>query len=185
MSEWDHFRVTFAIKQTPMEEIKNKVATSGLIQMDLANYKPRVEILGLDLAPQLWEGLILKEKDFRAWIKDHDWDAYSQKAVYIYCSVDAIIPVWAFMLVTSKLSEADAFSRVGTKLELEKELIRSAIESVDLTEFEEAKLIVKGCSDIAAPEFAMSEFIKHFQKAASSIMFGEPCSTVPVFKKKK
>jgi hypothetical protein len=168
-----------------MSEITNKVATSGLIQMDLANYKPKLELIGLDLAPQLWEELILKEKDFRQWIKEHSWERYSKKAVYIYCSADAIIPVWAFMLISSKLSEHEVFSIVGTKNELEKALILKAIESVKLEEYEGSKLIVKGCSDIASPEFAMSEFIKHFQKAANSIMFGEPCSTVPVFKRKK
>lgn len=168
-----------------MEEIVNKVKDSGLIQLDLAQFKPKEQLIGLDIAPQLWEGLILKEKDFRDWIKNHDWTTYQSSAVYIYCDADAIIPVWAYMLITSKLSEQGVFSIVGTKLELQKELILRNIQAINLAEYQDAKIIVKGCSDIAAPEYAMSVFIRHFQQAASSIMFGEPCSTVPVYKKRK
>ncbi len=168
-----------------MDEIVNKVKESGLIQMDLANYKPKQPIIGLDLAPQLWQGLIVREKDFRTWIKEHDWSDYSGKAVHIYCSADAIIPVWAYMLVSSKLSEAGAESMVGTEVELQKMLIRKAIESEDTNDFKDARIIVKGCSDIAAPEFAMSVFVNHFQPVVRSIMFGEPCSTVPVFKRRR
>lgn len=168
-----------------MEEITNKIKDSGLIQMDLAQFKPNETLIGLNIAPQLWEGLILKEKDFRDWIKNHDWSSYRSAAVYIYCDADAIIPVWAYMLITSKLGEQEVFSIVGTKQELQKELILRNIQNVSLHDYQGAKIIVKGCSDIAAPEYAMSVFIRHFQTAASSIMFGEPCSTVPVFKKKK
>lgn len=168
-----------------MAEILNKVKDSGLIQMDLAHFKPKETLLGLNIAPQLWEGLILKEKDFRAWIKEHDWASYTSHAVYIYCDADAIVPVWAYMLITSKLSEQGVFSIVGTQKELQKELILKNIQAVELDQYKDAKIIVKGCSDIAAPEYAMSVFIRHFQVAASSIMFGEPCSTVPVFKKRK
>jgi len=168
-----------------MEEIKNKVAESGLLQMDLANFKPTIEIVGIDIAPQLWEGLILKEKDFRLWIKEHDWSEYQKKAVFIFCSADAIVPVWAYMLITSKLAEINAISIVGTKNELQKSLIKHSIESVDLSEYQDTKIIVKGCSDIASPEYAMATFLAHFQKVASSIMFGEPCSTVPIYKRKK
>ncbi len=168
-----------------MEQIVNKVKDSGLIQMDLAQFKPRETLVGIDIAPQLWEGLILKEKDFREWIKQHDWSAYKSNAVYIYCDADAIVPVWAYMLITSKLTEQDVFAIVGTKLDLQKELILRNIQAVSLTQYVDARMIVKGCSDIAAPEYAMSVFIRHFQTVATSIMFGEPCSTVPVFKRKK
>ncbi len=167
-----------------MSEIKNKVAESGLIQMDLAKFKPNVEMVGIDIASQLWQGLILKEKDFRAWIKEHDWNQYAAKAVYIFCSADAIIPVWAYMLITSKLTEINVVSIVGSKNDLEKLIIKKTIEEVELTNYQDAKIIVKGCSDIASPEYAMSVFLSHFQKVAKSIMFGEPCSTVPIFKRK-
>ena len=168
-----------------MEEIVNKVKDSGLVQLDLAQFKPKEQLIGLDIAPQLWEGLILKEKDFRDWIKNHDWSIYQSSAVYIYCDADAIVPVWAYMLITSKLSQQGVFSIVGSKQELQKELILRNIQSVDLTQYKDAKIIVKGCSDITSPEYAMSVFIRHFQQAATSIMFGEPCSTVPVYKRPK
>lgn len=167
-----------------MEKIVNKVEESGLIQMDLARFKPAISMIGIDIAPQLLEGLILKEKDFRSWIKAHNWEEYEGKAVFIYCSADAIIPVWAYMLITSKLVERGISCVVGTEVELQKMLIKKAIESLDLSPYQEGRIIVKGCSDIAAPEFAMATFLAHLQPVAKSIMFGEPCSTVPIFKRK-
>ena len=167
-----------------MDEIKNKVKGSGLIQLDLADYKPRVPIVGIDLAAQLWQGLVLKEKDFRAWIKENDWDGYENKAVFIFCSADAIVPTWAYMLVASALQSISKKVLVGTQLDLEKALISEAITAIDLTEFQDGKVIVKGCSDIAAPEFAMVTLLAHLQGVVQSIMYGEPCSTVPIYKRK-
>ena len=167
-----------------MDEIKNKVKGSGLIQLDLADYKPRVPMVGIDLAAQLWQGLVLKEKDFRAWIKENDWDAYENKAVFIFCSADAIVPTWAYMLVASALQSIAKKVQVGTQLDLEKALISEAITAIDLTEFQDGKVIVKGCSDIAAPEFAMVTLLAHLQGVVQSIMYGEPCSTVPIYKRK-
>lgn len=167
-----------------MDEIKNKVKGSGLIQLDLADYKPRVHMVGIDLAAQLWQGLVLKEKDFRAWIKENDWDAYENKAVFIFCSADAIVPTWAYMLVASALQSIAKKVQVGTQLDLEKALISEAITAIDLMEFQDGKVIVKGCSDIAAPEFAMVTLLTHLQGVVQSIMYGEPCSTVPIYKRK-
>ena len=167
-----------------MDEIKNKVKGSGLIQLDLADYKPRVPMVGIDLAAQLWQGLVLKEKDFRAWIKENDWDAYENKAVFIFCSADAIVPTWAYMLVASALQSIAKKVQVGTQLDLEKALISEAITAIDLMEFQDGKVIVKGCSDIAAPEFAMVTLLTHLQGVVQSIMYGEPCSTVPIYKRK-
>ena len=166
-----------------MDEIINKVKESGLIQLDLAAYKPKINCVGIDLAPQLWEGLILREKDFRAWVKTHDWSQYAGQAVYIFCSADAIIPVWAYMLVSSQLRVHNVDSIVGSKTDLQKMLIKNAIESEDLEKYANERIIVKGCSDIASPEFAMSVFVNHFQPVVRSILFGEPCSTVPVYKR--
>lgn len=167
-----------------MEEIINRVKDSGLIQMDLADYKPRVDIVEIDIAEQLWQGLILKEKDFREWIKDNNWEQFSGKAVYIHCSADAIIPTWAYMLVSTRLEGIAKAFLVGTKDELEKQLIKDAIEQIDIKEYQDGKIIIKGCSDIASPAFAMTELIKRIQPVAKSIMYGEPCSTVPIFKRK-
>jgi hypothetical protein len=165
-----------------MEEIINRVQESGLIPMDLADFKPQEKIEGIDIAEQLWQGLILKEKDFRAWIKETDWSTYANQAVYIHCSADAIVPTWAFMLVASKLIGIANTVLVGSKEELEKELVKKAIQSIDLEKFMDGKIIIKGCSDIVSPAFAMTELLKKLQPVAKSIMYGEPCSTVPIFK---
>jgi hypothetical protein len=118
-----------------MEEIRNKVAESGLIQLDLADFKPTQELVGIDLADQLWQGLVIKEKDFREWISGNDWKSYQEKAVYVYCSADAIIPTWAFMLVISQLNQAGAYSLVGSAEELAKELISQEISRLELSSF--------------------------------------------------
>jgi len=168
-----------------MSEIINKVKESGLIQLDLADFKPTEEFVGIDLALQLWQGLILKEKDFRNWIKIENWEQYRNKAVYVYCSADAIIPTWAFMLVASSLNDIASSLTVGSKSELEKEIITLNIQKIDLNSIKDGKIIVKGCSDIPFPEFAMVSLLNHIQPVVSSIMYGEPCSTVPVYKRRK
>lgn len=167
-----------------MTEIVNRIQNSGLISLDLAKYKPQISITSIDVADNLWQGLVLKEKDFRAWVKAHDWSSYKGKAVFVHCSVDAIIPTWAFMLICSKLIEQTEDFIVGSQLDLEKLLIKKEIAKEDLSQFKDGKIIIKGCSDIAAPEFAMVELLRHIQPVAKSIMYGEPCSTVPVYKKK-
>lgn len=163
--------------------IKNKVKESGLVQLDLAAFKPKMPLVGLDLAEQLWQGLVLKEKDFRAWIKAHNWSAYQGKAVYIYCSTDAIIPTWAFMLVSSALQKENVYSQVGTELELAKALIQEEICSIDINSVQDQRVIIKGCADIQDPAFAMSYLVRFLQPYVKTIMYGEPCSTVPIFKK--
>ena len=168
-----------------MDEIKNKIKDSGLIQLDLADFKPTSDLLGLDLASHLWQGLVLKEKDFRFWIKNADWESYRGKSVYIYCSVDAIIPTWAFMLVSVALHPYAAFISVGSKIDIEKQLIVQNILNLDVAKFKNTKVIVKGCSDISNPEFALVTLINHLQPHVDSLMYGEPCSTVPVYKKAK
>lgn len=168
-----------------MEEIINRVKDSGLISLDLAKFKPTIEIIGIDLAEQLWQGLVLKEKDFRNWIKENNWDQYKGTAVYIHCSADALIPTWAFMLVGSALEEKKVPVIVGQKIDLQKQLIKSAILNEPLESYIDGKVIVKGCSDIPAPDFSMVELIHHLQPVVSSIMYGEPCSTVPIYKRKK
>lgn len=168
-----------------MSEIVNRVQESGLIPMDLADFKPTVEIIEIDIANQLWQGLILKEKDFRLWIKENDWKSFEDKAVFIHCSADAIVPTWAYMLVASQLVGLSPCFIIGSKIELEKELIKAEIAKIDLAEFTDGRIIIKGCSDISAPEFAMSELLKHLQPVAKSIMYGEPCSTVPIYKQAK
>ena len=166
-----------------MEEIRNKVKESGLVQLDLADYKPSTQLVGIDLADQLWQGLVLKEKDFRDWIKNHNWAQYQNKAVFIFCSTDAIIPTWAFMLVTSALQKENVYSQVGSEIELAKALIQEEICSIAIDEIQDQRVIIKGCSDIPDPAFAMSYLVRFLQPYVKSIMYGEPCSTVPIYKK--
>lgn len=168
-----------------METIVNKVKESGLIQMDLADFKPKNKIVEFDIANQLWQGMILKEKDFRDWLKNEDWLKFQDSAVYIHCSADAIVPTWAYMLIATQLHGIASKIVVGTKLDLEKELIADNIKALDTDGFMDARVIVKGCSDISAPEFAMVTLTKHLQPVVQSIMYGEPCSTVPIYKRKK
>lgn len=168
-----------------METIENKVQKSGLIQLDLADFKPKQEILTFDIAEILWQGMVLKEKDFRQFVKEHDWSQYEGKAVGVHCSADAIVPTWAFMLITAKITEHGGTAIIGSAQEVEKTLIKETIYAFDLSEHIDGRFIIKGCADIAAPEYAMSELTKHLMKVAKSIMYGEPCSTVPVYKRPK
>lgn len=167
-----------------MDEIINKVKESGLINLDLAKYAPKHPVVEIDIAQQLWNGLVLKEKDFRAWIKEHDWSQYDQKYVYIHCSEDAIVPTWAYMLVTSQLVDYSPCYLVGSRDELLKKVLYSQIQAIDLSPLQDGRIIIKGCSDVPFPDFAMSCLIEKLQPVAKSIMYGEPCSTVPVFKRK-
>ena len=166
-----------------MDEIVNKVQESGLISMDLATFKPNVALVELDISEQLWQGLVLKEKDFRTWVKDTEWSEFEGKAVYVHCKVDAIIPTWAYMLIGSRLLPFSSDFIIGTKEDLEKHLILKRIKSEPLEDYTDGRIIIKGCADVADPAYAMTELVKHLQPVAKSIMYVEPCSTVPVFKR--
>lgn len=168
-----------------MDKIINRVKESGITSIDLSDFQPKVELIGIDLAENLWQGLVIKEKEFRAWIKENDWKQYHHKAVYIYCSVDAIIPTWAYMLIASQLEGNASDYLVGSVKDLEKRLISKVIQQLNPDNFKDARIIIKGCSDISCPEYAMVEMIHKLQGHAKSIMYGEPCSTVPVYKKKQ
>ena len=166
-------------------EIKNKIKESGLIQMDLSDFKPDCQIIGFDMSERLNKGLVLKEKVFRQWLKEHDWSQYKSKAVHIHCSTEAIVPTWAYMLVMSSLQGQTEMAVVGSQTDLEKKLIEQKIHALNLSDFKDERIIIKGCSDISVPEFAMAELVRFLQSHAKSIMYGEPCSTVPIYKKKK
>lgn len=168
-----------------MDEIVNKVKNSSLIQLDLADYKPTDVIVDFDLKNALWQEMIVKEKEFRTFIKAFDWNQFNGKVVAIDCSVDAIIPTWAYMLVSTECTMRKIENYTLPHNEIIKFQIVKKIRSINTEEFEGAKIIIKGCSDIPFPEFAMTELIKHLQPHVSSIMYGEPCSTVPVYKRPK
>ncbi|MGB0933060.1 MAG: DUF2480 family protein [Lishizhenia sp.] len=168
-----------------MEEIVNKVADSGLKTLDLANFKPKKSIVIFDIKDFLWQELILKEKDYRMALKSFDWKQFEDKAVVILCSVDAIVPTWAYMLVVSYLQTHQIEHLVGSVDEMAKKLIQIEIEKLDIDSFVEERVIVKGCADIAVPNFAMSYLVSFLQPHVKSLMYGEPCSTVPIYKKPK
>lgn len=167
-----------------MDEIVNKVADSGLITIDLEEYYPKGEIAVFDLKDHLFMGLILKEKDFREALKKHDWEQYRGKHVAVTCSADAIIPVWAYMLVTAYLQPVAKDVLIGTENELHKNLFLKSLFSIDTNAFMDKRIVIKGCGDTPIGDFAYGEITKLLMPVAKSIMYGEACSTVPVFKKK-
>ncbi|MDU0808855.1 DUF2480 family protein [Aquirufa regiilacus] len=168
-----------------MEDIVNKVKQSGLIQIDLESLRPAGERVFFDIAPQLYMGLALREKDFRTFIQTHDWAQYDGKHVAIACSEDAIIPTWAYMLVSSSLTNHAATIVFGNLADLEKTLFDQVIQHMDLAEFEDGKIVIKGCSKEAVPLDAYVTLTNRLRPIARSIFFGEPCSTVPIYKKAK
>lgn len=167
------------------EEIINKVANSGLITLDLEDYYHHGERVEYDMAQHLFQGLILKEKDFRDFIKGHDWSQYAGKNINIICSADAIVPTWAYMLLTSRFSPAANMVIFGSKEDLEGALFREALAKIPLEEYRNAKIVIKGCGKYPVPVSAYVEISRLFTPVVQSLMYGEPCSTVPVFKKSK
>lgn len=166
-------------------EIVNKVALSGLITLDLEQWRPSVLRKEFDLKPFLWNGFVLREKEFRDALKIADWEPFRGCAVAIHCSEDAIIPTWAWMLVAVYLERVDARAILGTSEEMERILYAEALASIDWEAYRGARVVVKGCSDKAVPPFAYALATQKLKAVAQSILFGEPCSTVPVWKRPK
>lgn len=166
----------------PMEII-NKVAQSGLITLNLEDYYPPGERVLIDIKDQLFQGLILREKDFRAFIKEHNWSKYKDKYVAITCSADAIIPIWAYMLLTTAVEPFVKKVVFGDLITLETILFNEALAKINIHEFKEQRIIIKGCSKYPVPVSAYVELTRLLQPVAKSIMFGEACSTVPLYKK--
>lgn len=166
------------------ETIVNKVAESGLITLDLEIFYPKGEISTFDLKDFLFMGLILKEKDFRAALLVQDWEIFRDKYVAVTCSADAIIPMWAYMLVASYLQPVAKDVVVGDEKTLINTVIVKTIADFKGEEYTDKRVVVKGCGDLAIPETAFLEITNKLRPFAKSIMYGEPCSTVPVYKKK-
>ena len=164
--------------------IVNKVAESGLISFDLETLYPQQKRMVFDMKDHLFMGLILKEKDFRAALLQIDWNEYKEAAVAITCSADAIIPMWAYMLVASYLEPVAAAVFFGTEEQMIHSLLLKNIEAVNAEEYTDKRVVVKGCGDIAIPEAAYVAITQKLRPVAKSIMYGEPCSTVPIYKKK-
>ncbi|WP_028526156.1 DUF2480 family protein [Runella limosa] len=168
-----------------MEEIINKVANSGLVTLDLEDYYHQGERVVYDLKDNLFMGLILKEKDFREFLKSHDWAQYAGKNVAITCTEDAIIPTWAYMLLTLQLEPHANTVVFGSLNDLEEKLYFDAIARIDVEAYRDVRVVVKGCSKHPVPTAAYVELTRKLQPVVQSLMFGEPCSTVPLFKKPK
>lgn len=166
------------------EEIINRVAASALEELNLENYFPREKIVVFDLKPFLFMELILKEKDFREKLQQTDWSTYEGKIVAVTCSADAIIPVWAYMLVASNLHPYAAEVVFGDEQAALKETFLKNISGIDFNEFVDKRVVVKGCGNLPVGEYAYLEITNRLRPVAKSIMYGEACSTVPVFKKK-
>ena len=162
----------------------NKVAESGLITIDLEKYIPKGENLLFDLKEYLFMELMLKEKEFRASLKETEWEKFRDKNVAIVCSADAIIPVWAYMLVVSYLQPVAKEIVMGDAQELEKKLFIQNIDAININEFADKRIVIKGCGETPIADFAYMEITKRLLPVVKSIMYGEPCSTVPVYKKR-
>lgn len=167
-----------------LDLIENKVAASGLITIDLADYSPKFPLVEIDIKPWLFRELILQEKSFREQVKAHDWSVYQDKIVVFTCKSDAIIPVWAYMLLGVSVQPFANRFFFGTIQSAEDILFSEAISNVDFEVYKDARVILKGCGEKHIPENAYVAFTAGLLPVAKSIMYGEACSNVPVFKRK-
>lgn len=166
------------------DEIINRVANSKLVTFDLEDYYVEGKRVAFDISDWLFEGLLLKEKDFRNHVKNHDWSQYENAYVALYCATDAIIPSWAYLLVSTELYRFAKKVVIGNLELLETVLFTEIIYDLPTEEFKDKPVIIKGCSNKPIPESAYPLLISKIQPIAKSIMYGEACSTVPLFKKK-
>ena len=167
------------------EEIVNRVAQSSLVVIDLEDYYPEGPRILFDINKWLYEGIVLREKEFRNFVKQHDWSQYENSYVAITCSTEAIIPAWAYMLITIHLEPFVKKSIIGSLNDLETAIYQEIIGNLDTDEFASKPLIIKGCSQKPVPENAYSMLTAKLKPVAKSIMYGEACSAVPLFKKPK
>ncbi len=174
----------FFFRMEIQETIVNKVAQSGLVTIDLARFAPQGERVVYDIKDNLFQGLILREKDFREFVKTHDWSQYTDKYVAITCSADAIVPTWAYMLLANRLEPYAKDIAFGDLDTLETLLYERALAKLDFETYRDQRVVVKGCGDIEIPNAAFVKFTAELSKVAKSILYGEPCSTVPVYKRK-
>ena len=172
------------MKTTMSEPFVNKVAESGLITIDLETYYPKEEVAVFDMKDHLFMQMILKEKDFREALKNLDWSVFSNKNVALTCTADAIIPVWAWMLVATYLQPVAKEIVMGDEKELHKNLFLKNLSAINVNEFTDKKVVIKGCGETPIADYVYMEITKLLRPVAKSIMYGEPCSTVPVYKKR-
>jgi Protein of unknown function (DUF2480) len=162
--------------------IVNRVANSGLITLNLEDFRPAGEVVGLDIEQALFMGLVLREKEFRAWCQAHPWAQYAGKHVAVFCSADAIVPAWAYMLLTTYLQPVAASVGHGTVATYTEELLLLALDRVEWEQYADEKIVLKGCGGVSVAVYvrATEKLMPHVAK----IMYGEPCSMVPLYKRK-
>ena len=164
-------------------EIVNKVANAAIEQIDLIDFVNKSELVGIDLKELLWNELALREKEFRTWIKEHDWTIYNGKHTYIFCSNDAIVPAWAYMLLVANLQNAASII-YGDELQAKEELFFRNLNKWEISDLVDKRVMVKGCSEVPNPNKAYVVLTSRLVPIVKNLMFGEPCSAVPVYKKK-
>lgn len=168
-----------------MDEIINKVEKSGLITLDLEDFYPKEPRMLFDLKDYLYEGLVLREKEFRENLSKLDWKIYENAYVAVTCTSDAIVPSWSYLLIANYLTGVAKLISFGTLEDLERDIFTEIIDKMDVDSYKDKKIIIKGCSRKPVPQNAYLQLIQKLKPIASSLMFGEACSTVPIFKKKK
>lgn len=173
------------MESTLEQPLVNRVAQSGLVTIDLEELYPRGEVVSFDLKDYLFMGLILKEKDFREALKAHDWSQYAGKNLAVFCSAEAIVPMWAYMLVATYAAPYANDVAQTTPEQFAETAFLKKLSALDISEYEGKRLVIKGCSDKPVPPSAYLEITRRLQPVAQSIMFGEACSAVPVYKKPK
>ncbi|WP_428328573.1 DUF2480 family protein [Mucilaginibacter sp.] len=167
------------------ENFVNKVAQSGLVTLDPAAFYPQGERVIYDIKDNLFMELMLREKDFREFVKAHDWQQYKGKYVAVTCSADAIVPTWAYMLLANRMAPYALEVVFGDLDVLETVLFEKNLAKIDVEQYRDQRIVIKGCGDIAVPVSAYVELTKKLTPVVKSLMFGEPCSTVPIYKKKE
>jgi len=168
-----------------MEEIVNRVAKSDIITLNLEDFYQHGDRVQIDIKERLFQGMVLREKDFRDFIMNTDWTSYQDKFVAIHCSIDAIIPTWAYMLLASSLHPYASKVVFGDLIALEQALFQEQLSTLDSNDFIDCRVVIKGCGHIPVPDFAYVELTRILRPVVQSIMYGEPCSTVPIYKRSK
>jgi hypothetical protein len=166
-------------------EIENKVAKSGLIVIEMDDFVSDEELTAIDIKDQLWQGIALKEREFREFVAHHDWTLYAGKEVAVFCSADAIVPNWAYMLLASKLEPVVAQLFFDDPESAEKARIEKSISKLEVAHYRDARIIIKGCGKKSIHFSAYGKLTEKLLPVARTIMFGEPCSTVPIYKRPK
>lgn len=168
-----------------MDDIINRVANSGLVSLDLEDWLPTGPFMEIDLKAVLWQGLILREQDLKDYLSNLDYTAFKGAFLNVYCSEDVILPQWVYLLFSSKFSPCCTAVVWGTKTDLLNSILQKKITELDLSIYQDQRIVIKGCASIKLEPQVYMNLVSKLQPVAKSILYGEPCSTVPIYKKPK